>query len=248
MNEKKYHEPAVETDFSAFETVVRSRRSVRVFSPEPIPEAITEKCLEMALLAPSSSNLQTWQYYWVADQEKKKALAAACLDQSAAKTAQVLIVCVVKPNLWKRHSQDMLSDLNKTEGAPEIMKKYYRFVTPLVYSQGIFSIFGLIKRVLFSIIGLFKAVPRYPVNYAQLREWSVKSAALGCENLMLAFRAQGYDTCPMEGFDECRVKKILGLSWCQQHVVMIIAAGKRAEGGVYGPQIRFPSSRAIFKV
>ena len=55
---------------------------------------------------------------------------------------------------------------------------------------------------------------------------------------MMAIVAEGYDSCPMEGFDEQRIKKILKLNW-QSHIVMIVGVGKE-EKGVYGPQFRVP--------
>jgi nitroreductase len=42
-----------------FEAVVR-RRSVRKFTPEAVPEAVIRKAFEAAILAPNSSNTQTW--------------------------------------------------------------------------------------------------------------------------------------------------------------------------------------------
>ncbi len=64
---------------------------------------------------------------------------------------------------------------------------------------------------------------------------------------MLAFSAHGFDTCPMEGFDSRRVKKILGLPRSST-VVMAISVGKRKPEGVYGPRLRFPSEQFIFEV
>jgi nitroreductase len=243
----KYEEAAIQTNFEEFKKVVESRRSVRVFTDDQIPDGDVEKALDMALLAPTSSNLQPWQFYWVIDSKKKEMLIQACLSQQAAKTASALIVCVAKPSVWKEHSKQMLKVINSKGEAPAMMKKYYGQITPFVYRQGIFSSFGLIKRILCFVLGFFRPVPRYPMSKSQLREWAVKSTALGCENLMLAFRALGYDSCPMEGFDEVRVKKALGLD-CGQHVVMVIGAGKRSQFGVYGPQIRFPKSQFVFKV
>jgi nitroreductase len=39
-----------------------------------------------------------------------------------------------------------------------------------------------------------------------------KSAALAAQNFMISMAAVNYDTCPMEGFDSLRVKKILNTS------------------------------------
>jgi len=64
---------------------------------------------------------------------------------------------------------------------------------------------------------------------------------------MLSLRAYGYDSCPMEGMDSKRIKKILSLP-TDAVVVMGISAGKRAEDGVYGKQIRLPSSQFIKEI
>ena len=61
----KFEEKAVKTNSAEFCKVAESRRSVRVYTEEKIPEDVMKKCLEIALLAPNSSNLQPWEFYWV---------------------------------------------------------------------------------------------------------------------------------------------------------------------------------------
>jgi nitroreductase len=48
---------------------------------------------------------------------------------------------------------------------------------------------------------------------------------------MLALRAEGFDSCPMEGFDARRASKLLGLQGGEE-VSMFIAVGKRAADGI----------------
>ena len=79
--ELNYSEPAAKTDFEAFKTVVNSRRSIRVYEPTPIPDAVMRECLELTLLAPNSSNLQPWEFFWVRSAEKKAELVKLCLSQ-----------------------------------------------------------------------------------------------------------------------------------------------------------------------
>ena len=62
-----------------FKKTVQSRRAVRAFDTVSIPEDIMRDCLRDATLAPSSSNLQCYELYWVRDDEKKKLLADLCL-------------------------------------------------------------------------------------------------------------------------------------------------------------------------
>jgi nitroreductase len=64
---------------------------------------------------------------------------------------------------------------------------------------------------------------------------------------MLAMSAQGFDTCPMEGFDKNRVAKILKLKG-SSNIVMVISAGKRANDGVWGERIRFAKTESVFVV
>ena len=64
---------------------------------------------------------------------------------------------------------------------------------------------------------------------------------------MLSLRAYGYDSCPMEGIDSARIKKLLGLS-SPAEICMVVSAGKRAENGIYGKQLRFDSKNFIHEI
>ncbi len=91
------------------------------------------------------------------------------------------------------------------------------------------------------------AVPRGPYTRSEVELWAAKSTALACENLVLAFRAHGYDTCMMEGFDEVRVRKLLKLPDAA-FTVMVVGAGERADDGVFWPQVRFERSLFVHDV
>lgn len=244
----KHVERAIETNSDEFEKVVRSRRSTRVYSDEPIPESVVRKCLELATLAPNSSNLQCWEFYWVRDPARKQQLVKLCLGQPAAATAQELIVCVARLDTWRRNSKMILAHLESDEAnLPEAKLHYHRKIVPLAYGHGPFYIFGPLKKLLIAALGLFRIMPRGPASKADMRVWAHKSTALACENLMLSFRAFGFDSCPMEGMDERRVQKLLGLPLAAE-VCMVISAGKRAKHGIYDQQFRFDPSLFIFEV
>jgi nitroreductase len=130
---------------------------------------------------------------------------------------------------------------------PPSLKTYYKSIVPFAYATGPLNLFGLVKKVLVPIMGLFRVMPRVPTGPASLRLWAEKTTTLACENLMLAFSSHGYDTCPMEGFDEVRVRRLLNLPR-DASVVMVISAGKRAAGGIYGPRIRFDSKLFIKEI
>lgn len=241
-------EEAIETDPDEFEKVVRSRRSTRVYTEEKVPEDVMRRCLELGLLAPNSSNLQPCEFYWVRDESKKKELARLCLGQPAATTAQELVVCVARLDTWKRNRKLMLDMMGKSERhVPESALMYYRRLVPLAYNQGPLNVFGPIKKVIFTLLALRKPMPRGPAGKSDMRVWAHKSTALACENLMLALRAFGFDSCPMEGMDGTRIRRLLKLPRAAE-VCMVISAGKRAETGIYGPQIRFDKSLFLFEV
>jgi nitroreductase len=230
-----------------FETI-NKRRSIRKYFPTPVPEEVVNKALDAALLAPNSSNMQPWEFYWVKDPQKKKQLVKLCFSQLAARTAAELIVVVARKDRWKRNQKLMLDDINKNSAMGTATKlKYYNIVVPLSYIQGWFSSLGIFKWIMMSIAGLFKVVPRGPFSNAELFNVLCKSTALACENFMLAITAQGFATCPMEGFDEKRVKKLLNLNrHCR--VVMCISVGEEDPDGVFGERLRFDRNLFVHEV
>jgi nitroreductase len=230
-----------------FFEVVETRRSVRKYLPEPVPRAVLQEAIRAALLAPNTSNLQPWEIYWVMNPEKKVALAEACLSQSTATTAAELVVFVARTNTWRRNRKLILEELNKRGNPAQQQIDYYQKIVPLFYSHGWLGLTGLAKSILFPLVGLFRPVPRGPFSMSSLRATLAKTVALACENFMLAIAAQGYATCPMEGFDEVRVKKILGLDRSAS-VVMVISVGKQDPTGVYGARMRFDPSLFVFEV
>lgn len=225
-----------------FFEVIHKRRSVRKYTPNPVPEEVIEKALDAALLAPNSSNMQTWRIYWVHDSQKKSELAKACLNQEAARTAQELVVFVADPAQWKTSQQAILKNFG--DNAPDAALAYYKKLMPFLYS---WRALAPLKWLLFNSIGLIKPMARRPWSSRDIEEVCIKSSALAAENFMLAISAQSFDTCPMEGFDETRVKKMLKLGRYAR-VVMIISVGSRDEKGIWGDRFRLPSSLVITKI
>ncbi len=228
-----------------FETV-RRRRSIRRYTPQPVPTQVIEKALDAALLAPNSSNTQTWNFFWVRSEDKKKQLIHACLNQSAARTAAELIVVTADPTLWRRSQSGLIHWVEKSN-APQAVHSYYKKIVPYVYRWGFLNIFGIIKIIIMNMIGLFRPIIRGPFTKRDMQEVAIKSAALACQNFVLAISAQGYSSCMMEGFDEYRVSRLLKLNW-NERVVMVIAVGKETENGTWGTQFRIPRDQVIHTI
>ena len=244
---QRYYEPAPQDiDVENFRKVIESRRSVRKFTDKAIPAEVLNACLDLALLAPNSSNLQPWTFYVVQNTTKKKVLIKACLSQLAAKTAAELIVCVARTDRVDEMAKRNLSEFPYPE-VPPIVQKYYKYI-PYNYKTGYFNALGNFKKVAFGLARSFnKQLPVTAFNPADAKLWATKTTALACENLVLALRAYGFDSCMMEGFDEPLVRKILKLN-DQQYPVMVIGAGERATDGVFFPQYRFDRDLFIQKV
>lgn len=59
----------------AFLTLIRTRRSIRRYRPDPVPREMIERLLEAAIWAPSAHNRQPWRFCVVTDGETKVTLA-----------------------------------------------------------------------------------------------------------------------------------------------------------------------------
>lgn len=58
-------------DYEGFLQLVKQRRSIRRFKPDPVPDEYVEKIIEAARWAPSGANSQPWEFLVVKDQETK---------------------------------------------------------------------------------------------------------------------------------------------------------------------------------
>ena len=230
-----------------FQEIVNYRRSVRLYKNTPIDPERVMHCLKLASLSPNSSNMQMWEFYHIKDSDMLKKLAVACLNQQAAKTAQQMVVFVTRQDLYRKRAKQLIelesqnvlqnSPKEKHEKRVKTWKMYYGYVMPLLYSR-FFGIPGIIRKVIVSIVGLFRPIT-YQVSEADARVVVHKTCALAAQTFMLAMANEGYDTCPMEGLDSKRVKRILKLPMGAQ-INMVISCGIRAEGGVWGDRMRVP--------
>ncbi len=76
LPEKEMQEKA-----SAFLALMKTRRSVRDFSSDPIPEGVLESCLEVAGRAPSGANQQPWHFALVQSREMKRQIRLAAEEE-----------------------------------------------------------------------------------------------------------------------------------------------------------------------
>ncbi len=235
-----------------FDKIVRIRRSVRRYKKTEINDDDVKDSILHASLAPNSSNLQLWEFYHVTSEKLMNRISEACFNQPAARTANQFVVIVTRKDLWnKRRIFNINTIKNKTLNASDksmknrdLALKYYKYLIPTIYKE-FFGLLGYIRYINAMIIGLFRPIYRQVTN-SDMRVVAHKSSALAAQNFMLSMTSKGYDTCPMEGFDSLRVKRILSLPYSSE-INMVISCGIRDDEGVYGKQIRVPFDDVYFK-
>ena len=242
-------ETFADTALPGFKQTVTARRAIRVFDGEPIPEEVMRDCLRDAMLAPTSSNLQPFELYWVRDPATRDGLAEACFGQPAATTAGELVVVMARRDLWKTNL-DKVWDL-MTEGGkktfPEPVDDYYHEITPRLRETDELGIGNLMRRINFWWKGRTEPTPRSPVNKGDHRVWAHTQSSLVAMTLILSLTAHGYDSCPIGGLDKLRIRQLLGLPHGAE-VTMVIAAGARRPEGLYGARVRLPYADLVKEV
>ncbi len=244
----------VVTNEKTVSNAINYRRSVRIYKTEPIDDQKVKECIHLATLAATSSNMQLWEFYHVVSPEILNKLTEASFGQSAAKTAQQMVVVVARKDLWRKRAQSNIDFLKSQYGdkpASEYSKRekfamnYYKKIVPSIYSDFL-GILGMIKYISFQIIGIFRPIYR-EARQSDMRVVAHKSAGLAAQNFMISMAAINYDTCPMEGFDSLMVKKALNLP-SSSEINMIIACGIRDEKGVFTERFRVPFEEVYFKI
>lgn len=228
--------------------LLNRRRSVRHYDETPVDADTVRRCLQTAQLAPSSSNMQLYEFYHVTDPAVLKRLATACLSQRAVETAQQVVVFVTRQDLHRRRAQ-AVSEFERgnieRNSPPEKHAKrikasemYYGRMLPFLYSR-CFGLLGAFRVALAWCIGLFRPVMR-DLSENDMRNVVHKSCGLAAQTFMLAMAEADYDTCPLEGLDSRMVKRILKLPRGAE-INMIVVCGIRKPGrGIWGERFRLP--------
>ncbi len=241
---------------AVFDALVKARRSMRVFDADQhFDTDAIYRSIQRALYAPNSSNMQMWEFYQITDAEKMKKISNLCMHQSAARTARAFVIIVIPKNKYKarakanfafhhaRYDNKPLNELTKRE---QRRLQYYSLLMPMYYFRDWFGITGLIRKLVVTIASLWRPVV-WQVSKQDLRVICHKSAALAAQTFMLSMQAEGYNTCPMEGFDSVKLKRYLKFPRSYE-INMIISCGPGTAQGIYHEQFRVSESEVIFKL
>lgn len=226
---------------------IAQRRAVKSFAPVRISACTREQLLHAARLAPSSFNMQPYRLFWIESPAHRAAVAKLCLSQSPARTASALVVAVADLASL-RSTTELQLDWMRQSGFPESkLRDHARTakIGRILFAPGPFNLFAVLKWPLFRFLNLWKTLGMPPLSRQAVFAWAIKGTALACQNLMIAAEALGLNTCPMEGFDNLRLARYLGLSRKHHQIVMVIAIGKQSPDHVPQPQWRRPLSSTV---
>lgn len=239
------------------EEILNFRRSVRVFDKEkPIDPEKVKHCLELATLAPNSSNMQLWEFYQITNPELMAKISKACLDQTATATASEIVVFVTRQDLYKKRAKFVLdfekgnirrnSPQERQDKRIRDRELYYGKVMPFIYARFL-GVLGLLRMALANAISLFRPMV-LEVSECDMRVVVHKSCALAAQTFMIAMANEGYDTCPLEGFDSRRIKRILKLPH-GAGINMVIPCGiRKGNKGIWGERGRVPFNEVYHKL
>ena len=163
-------------------TVMRSRRAVRAFRQQPVGRELVEAILEDAASAPSGANIQPWRVYVVGG-TVKQALGDALLAASRAGTMPAPAHFPdALPDVFRARLQDFGAryyaslGIDRTDAAARARQ-----------SERNLSFFG-------APVGLLFTIDR------RLKPHSWIDLGLFAQNVMIAAKARGLDTCPQVSF------------------------------------------------
>ena len=237
--------------------VLNYRRSVRAYDKaKPIDTEKVKHCLELATLAPNSSNMQLWEFYHITDPELLTKVSHACLDQKATSTASQVVVFVAQRDAYRKHARFVLdferaniernSPKERQEKRIKDRELYYGIIMPFIYAR-FFGLLGLFRKLLANVISIFRPM-MLEVSENDMRVVAHKSCALAAQTFMIAMANEGYDTCPLEGLDSRRLKRALKLPYGAE-INMVIPCGIRdGNKGIWGERCRVPFEEVYHKI
>jgi len=174
--------------------VIQERRSIRAFLPTPVPRETILEILDVAARAPSGTNTQPWQVIVVTGAKKEalsKELVEIALDPT--RDAEHTQEYAYYPDKWvapyidrrRKVGYDLYGLLGIAKGERELMNRQF---------ARNYTFFG-------APVGLFFTIDRV------MGQGSWLDYGMFLQNVMVAARARGLDTCPQAAF--CKYHRII---------------------------------------
>lgn len=183
---------------------IKERRSINYFEPDiEISEEKIRELISIANLAPSSFNLQPWRLIVVNDKERKKALRKCSFDQPKVEEASAVLIMIADPDAVEMNAEKAMQSWTELGYIKsDEQKEMYRGMMGQLYGEK-----DSLQRTVFA----------------------VKNTSLFAMNFMTAARGLGFETHPMDGFDDSCIKKEFGIPE-DKIIPMLIAVGFLKKG------------------
>jgi nitroreductase len=153
---------------------------------EDLPGRTLDTLLDLAIEAPTSWNLQDRSIVAVTGDEGRQGLAWATGGQPQPQEAPVVLAFVAEPQAWRHDHSDVYDQARRNGAWNEEFVAMFSAASPAFQQD-------LDERGL-------------------LREYAVKDAMIAATYVMLAATELGLATSPMNGWDEAKVKKVIGVA------------------------------------
>jgi len=180
---------------------IRSRKSIRAFRPDPVPESVLIKILEVATHAPSAVNLQPWEFFVVRGKALKEVKSAYLEDYRLGKLPD--------PDIPVGDTRDI---------AP-VLKGVYK-ERQVALAKQIFQIMGITKankkKEWSEKMMQFYDAPAViivAVDKVLQSNWPILDVGLVTQNIALAAPEFGLSTCIMRAIVDYpkHLRKIVGI-------------------------------------
>jgi nitroreductase len=100
-------------DMNTFDAI-KQRRAVKHYDPDhKLADDEMNQILSLAVLSPTSFNMQNWRFVVVKDSEIRKQIRAAAWDQAQVTDASALIVICADLKAWKYNPSQYWKDASK---------------------------------------------------------------------------------------------------------------------------------------
>lgn len=153
-----------------FLEILKSRRSIRKFLPDPVPAGDIEKIITAASWAPSGTNMQNWEFVIATSNEIKKSMKDA-VESELAEVSEKISLAEAK-NVFKTYSLNF-TFFNEAPVVIAVIKKPYVSITQ-------------------------KIMKRYNIQVSKTSA-DVQGPSAAIENLILMAHVLGYGACWMTG-------------------------------------------------
>ncbi|WP_035349085.1 nitroreductase family protein [Edaphobacter aggregans] len=162
---------------------IEERRATPSFDGTSIPPEDLRQILDAGLHAPSGYNMQPWRFIVVQSPEQKRRLRAASYNQAKVEEASAVIVACGDADGWRK-DLDLMLHLGREGGMPESYAAQAR-----------------------------TSVSNFLSGFSteEMRAWLNKHVMIAFTHMMLMAEVMGYDTAPMEGFEQEKVHEVLRL-------------------------------------